>query len=103
MMLGAFCADLIATFRTLAARRRITLDAIEFSANCSLNNPLMHIGVHGETGHPGIERIEGAFYVSADSPPDELETLWMETLLRSPLYSTLNRAVQIEIRLSITL
>lgn len=102
LMLGAFCADLTATFRSLANRSRITLDALEFSANCTLNNPLMHIGVRGETGHPGIERIEGTLYLSADASPGDLEALWAETLKRSPLFNTLQTAVIFELRLSIT-
>src|SRR5690349_309028 len=84
LMLGALCADLISTFRSLASRRRIHLDALEFSANCSLNNALIHVGVHGETGHPGVERIDGVLYVSADASQDELESLWTEALHRSP-------------------
>lgn len=102
MMLGALCADITATFRSLAQRRRITLDALEFSANCTLNNPLVHVGVQGESGHPGIERIEGTLYVSANASQLELDSLWDDALNRSPLYNTLVHTVDLQLRMSVT-
>lgn len=102
LMLGAFAADLTGTFRSLIGARRIPLDALEFSATCTLNNPLVHVGVIGEEGHPGIERIEGTLYVSADADDDTLAELWQESLVRSPLYNTLNRSVELSLRLMTT-
>ena len=102
MMLGAFAADLTATFRALAARQRLPLDALEFSATCILNNPLVHVGVIGETGHPGIERIEGTLYVSSDAEASELAALWETTLARSPLYNTLCHCVELALRMQPT-
>ena len=102
LMLGAFAADITATFRALAASRRIPLDALEFSASCCLDNPLVHVGVIGEEGHPGIQRIEGTLYVAAPASELELESLWNETLVRSPLYNTLRGAVDIALRLQAT-
>jgi len=102
LMLGAFAGDLTATFRFLARKQRINLDALEFSATCTVNNPLMYVGVIGEAGHPGIERIEGTLYVSSDAEAPELDVLWCETLVRSPLYNTLRGAVELCLRLQPT-
>ena len=102
LMLGAFAADLTATFRSLAAKQRLLLDALEFSATCTLNNPLIHVGVIGEEGHPGIERIEGTLYVSSDADEADLAALWKTTLQRSPLYNTLCGAVKLSLRLQHT-
>lgn len=102
LMLGAFAADLAATFRALAAKQRLPLDALEFSATCTLNNPLVHVGVIGEEGHPGIERIEGTLYVASDACESELAALWETTLTRSPLYNTLRHAVELSLRLQPT-
>jgi len=102
LMLGAFAADLTATFRFLASSQHIQLDAVEFSASCTLNNPLMYVGVIGESGHPGIDRIEGTLYVAADADEDALADLWVETLRRSPLYNTLHGAVELSLRLQTT-
>ncbi|HZO91295.1 MAG TPA: OsmC family protein [Chthonomonadaceae bacterium] len=103
MMLGALAADLTATFRTLAHKQRLPLDALEFSASCCLHNPLVALDVVGEEGHPGIARIEGTLYVSADAEAEALEALWQETLRRSPLYNTLSGALELQLRLSPTL
>jgi hypothetical protein len=97
-MLGAFAADLTQTFRALARKQRVPLDALEFSATCTLNNPLIHVGVLGETGHPGLECIEGTLYVSADADEETLTALWRETLERSPLYHTLRPTVALYLR-----
>lgn len=102
LMLGAFAADLTATFRSLAAKQRLPLDALEFSATCTLNNPLVHVGVIGETGHPGIERIEGTLFVASDAEEADLASLWEATLLRSPLYNTLSGAVELSLRMQPT-
>ena len=101
-MLGAFAADLTATFRSLARKQRIVLDALEFSATCTLNNPLIHVGVIGEEGHPGIETIDGTLYVSADAEAQDLDALWREALIRSPLYNTLRGTVKLSLRLQPT-
>jgi hypothetical protein len=102
LMLGAFAADLTATFRSLASKQRLPLDALEFSATCSLNNPLIHVGVIGEEGHPGIERIEGTLYVSSDANEADLAALWESTLRRSPLYNTLCGVVELSLRMQAT-
>ena len=102
LMLGAFAADLTQTFRALARKRRLPLDALEFSAICTLNNPLIHVGVIGESGHPGLERIEGTLYVSTDAEEEVMTALWQETLQRSPLYTTLCKAATLSLRLQLT-
>ena len=102
LMLGAFAADLTQTFRALARKQRLPLDALEFSATCTLNNPLIHVGVIGEEGHPGLERIEGTLYVSSDAEVETLTALWHETLKRSPLYNTLCNTVELSLRLQPT-
>ncbi len=102
MMLGAFAADLTATFRSLASKQRLPLDALEFSASCTLNNPLIYVGVQGEEGHPGLQRIEGTLYVSSDAEEADLMALWKTTLERSPLYNTLRGAVELSLRMQPT-
>ena len=99
-MLGALGGDLVRGFEVQAARRRVAVDALELRLSGRLNNPLMHLGVVGETGHPGLESIEGTLYVSADAEAGVLQEMWQETLNRSPLFHTLRRgaAVAVELR-----
>ena len=100
--LGALAADLSGTFRKLASRQRITVDALEFSATCRLGNPLVPVGVIGETGNPGIAAIDGTLYVSADADEPVLESIWSDALARSPLYATFGRAAELTVRMQIT-
>jgi hypothetical protein len=96
---GALACDLLSTFQTFARRRRVRIDALECTLEFGLDNPLIHLDVVGEEGSPRIQRIEGAVYVSSDAEPDRLHEVWQETLLRSPLYTTLERATEMSLRL----
>ncbi len=98
--IGAFAADIVNGFQRAAAKRRIALDELEFSVTCRLNNPLVHVEVIGEEGHPGIEQIDGTLYVFADSEPNVIEELWNETLSMSPLVTTLKDSVTLMLRIN---
>jgi len=100
-LLAALGGDLIRGFETQAARKRVAVDALELRLSGRLNNPLTHLGVVGETGHPGLESAEGTLYVSADADAAVLEEMWRETLTRSPLFNTLRRCAAIAIALRV--
>ncbi len=102
-LLGALGGDLVTGFTTHAARRGIVVDALEASISGRLNNPLVFLGVVGETGHPGFETISGTLYVSTDADEPILRAVWQETLARSPLANTLQRCVTLSLELQITL
>src|SRR5688500_6009082 len=53
-LLGALGGDLLSGFARAAARRVVPLDALEAAVSGRLNNPLIALGVIGETGHPGF-------------------------------------------------
>lgn len=100
-LLGILGGDLLSGFTTQAARRGVSLYAIEVTVSGRLNNPLVHLGVVGEHGHPGFETISGTLYVSAEAEEPELDRLWQETLRRSPLVNTLERAVTLSLALQV--
>src|SRR5947208_51170 len=52
-VLAAIGADLVKGFQSAADRRRLTVDQIEAVVSGQLDNPLVHLGVVGEAGHPG--------------------------------------------------
>jgi len=64
-----------------------------------LENPLLFLGVVGETGSPGVAQISGVLYVSADADETILHTIWQSTLARSPLYNTLKPGVVLDLEL----
>jgi OsmC-like protein len=99
MLLGALAGDLLAGFEAQAARGQVAVHEAELNVTGRLDNVLVHLGVIGETGHPGLASITGAFYVSADAEERVLGDLWRATLDRSPLYHTLSRCAAVSIRL----
>jgi uncharacterized OsmC-like protein len=102
-LLGALGGDLISGFSAIAKRRGLVVDAIEARVSGQLNNPLVVLGVVGETGHPGFQAISATLYVSVDADEALLEEVWQETLNRSPLVNTLNRSVDLALELKGTI
>src|SRR5262245_41579159 len=56
-LLGAVGADLVNGFVALARRKRLEVDRVEARVEGRLGNPLVALGVVGERGDPGLERI----------------------------------------------
>lgn len=102
-VLGAVGADLVGGLRAEARRRRIALDEVEAVVGCELVNPLTHIGVVGEEGHPGIRRLEVKVYASTAHDEEALQPIWERVLARSPLICTLRDAVELVLELKLTI
>jgi hypothetical protein len=102
-LLGALGSDLVNGFAAGAARRGISIYDLEASVSGRLNNPLVLLGVVGETGHAGFQAINATLYISADSDDEVLELVWQETLARSPLVNTLQRGVTLSLELKSTI
>ena len=98
-LLGALGADLTASFERHAARQGIVVDALEMVLSGRLENPLVYLGVVGETGSPGFAWIGGVLYVSADADETTLRAVWETTLAHSPLYNTLKPGVALNLEL----
>ena len=99
--LGAFSADIVTGFQNAASRKRINVFDLELSASCQLDNPLVFLGVVGESGTPAVKNVSGTLYVSSDAEDGVLKDVWDETLARSPLASTLKNCVDLELRMNV--
>lgn len=102
-LLGALGGDIAAGFHSVAPRFGVSIDALEVSLSGQLNNSLVLLGVIGESGHPGLETIEGRIYISADAEEKTLQEIWEVVQTRSPLVNTLKRSVELKLGLVITL
>ena len=100
-VLGALGGDLVCGFERAASAQGLTLHAIEVALNGRLDNILVHLGVVGEQGHPGLGSIQGTVYVNADGDQQVIEGAWRTTLAHSPLYHTLTRSSSVTINLRI--
>ncbi len=98
-VLAALGADLVNGLCALAQRQRLSIDDAEAVVSGTLNNPLAHLGVVGEEGHPGLEKLAVTVYVSSIDPEEDVRRVWEETVRRSPLAQTLQRAVDLDLTL----
>ena len=102
-VLGAIGADIVNGFQTLARKRRVEVDQVEAVVGGKLNNPLTYLGVVGESGHPGLERVSVKVYVASIAAEEEVRRVWQETLDKSPLVRTFQPAIRFEINLQVVL
>jgi uncharacterized OsmC-like protein len=101
-LLGALGGDLVGGFRALARQRRLSIDDVEATVDATLVNPLTHLGVVGERGHPGLERVAVRVHVATLEPEEAVRAAWDEALRRSPLARTLAAAARVEIVMTVT-
>lgn len=101
--LGALAADIVGGLQVISHRRRLKLDNVEAVLSGELNNPLTYLGVVGETGHPGLERVNVTVYVSSTGSEEEIGLIWEEMLQKSPLVNTLKRAVKLDLVMKVVI
>jgi uncharacterized OsmC-like protein/TusA-related sulfurtransferase len=99
-LLASLASCLTVGYKAQASRKNIEIDNLELSLKGGLENVLFHMALE-EDGSPKIKRIVGTFYVSSPESEHVLEELWNNTLVRSPIYQTLNQLIMIDIKLSI--
>ena len=97
-VLGAIGADLVCGMSELARRRRVEVDSVEALVSGELNNPLTHLGVVGEEGHPGVERVRVKVYVTSPESEEEIDGIWSEMLEKSPLVQTFRPVLELELK-----
>jgi hypothetical protein len=99
--LAALGADVANGFRRAAERARVPVDGIEAVVRATLENPLVHLDVVGESGFPGLERVEVRVYADTFADPDRVRAAFDAALDRSPLVATLRKAAEVVARIEI--
>jgi hypothetical protein len=89
--------------QTLARKRRLAIKRVEAVVEGELNNPLAYLGVVGETGHPGLQKVHVKVYVASIEEEATIQRLWQETLATSPLVCTFQAAIQLDLRLQLVI
>lgn len=103
VLLGALGADLVAGMKARCHRRRLEVDSVEALVHGELDNPLTHLGVVGEEGHPGLERLAVKVFVETLEEEEVVREAWDEMLARSPLYRTLAAVARCDLELHIVM
>ena len=96
-VLGAIGSDLVNGLQILGRKRRIPTDRVEAVVEGELDNPLVYLGVVGESGNPGLRKVRVKVYLASPAEEAAIEDLWQEVLRTSPLVHTFQAAVQIEL------
>ena len=102
-VLGAIGADLVNGLQALARKRRVAIERVEAVVEGELNNPLAYLGVIGETGHPGLQRVQVKVYVASLEEEAAIRRLWQEVLATSPLVYTFQAAIRLDLRLQVVI
>jgi TusA-related sulfurtransferase len=97
--LGAFGAALASGYATECSRDGLEIDDIEITVRSKLINVLAHMGV--EEGDPGFSGIEVKCFVSTMEDEAKVRKAWERTVRRSPLAATLEKAVELNIKLMV--
>lgn len=102
-VLGAIGADIVNGLHSLARQRRVEIDHVEAVVQGQLNNPLTALGVIGEEGHPGLEKVKVTVYVASIETEAEVHRVWQEMLARSPLVRTFQSAIQFDLSFQVVI
>lgn len=98
-LIAALAGDLTAGFATECAKSNIEVDDIEMTISGRLKNILAHMGL--EEGDPSFESIEMKCFVSSFEDETKVREAWSRTIRRSPLLVTLQKAMNITMKLAI--
>lgn len=101
-MLASLGSCLTVGFKSHASRMGITVDAIEFTLKGGLDNVLFYLGIE-QTGSPAFSKITGALFVTSPDDETHLQECWNTTLQRSPVYQTLKKGTEMDLKLEVVL
>lgn len=97
--IGALSASLSTAFATESAKEGMDIDDVEITIRCQLENILAHLGM--EEGFPGISRIDIKCFITSMDDPKRIKDIWDQTVNRSPIYATLAKSTEINMKVSI--
>ena len=98
-LLGALAGSLTSGFASECAMENLEIDDIEISINGRLRNVMAHLGL--EEGDPSFESIELKCFASSMDDEDKIRAAWNRTVDRSPVASTLRKAMDLKIKLAV--
>ncbi len=98
-LLGALAADLITGFGVACSRAGLEVDDLELTANGRLHDVTAHLGL--SDGDPSLAAIDVKLFASTFDDEARVRAVWDDTLRRSPLYATLQKATALTAKLAI--
>ncbi len=98
-LLSSLAGDLVSGYFAECARSGLEVDDVEITVAGKLHNVLAHLGT--EEGDPSVSSIELKCYATSFEPEEALRKTWERTVLRSPVASTLSKAVELKIKFAV--
>lgn len=98
-LFGALAGSLTTAFATDCARENLEIDDIELTLTGTLDNVLAHMGL--EDGDPSVHHIECKCFASTFADEDQVRMVWEQTVRRSPIVSTLQKSLDLQLKLVI--
>ncbi|MCB1098640.1 MAG: OsmC family protein [Verrucomicrobiae bacterium] len=98
-LLGALASDVMNGFATQCGQRGLGVDELEANVSGRLTNVLAHVAM--EEGDPSFSKIELTVFVTSPAAGADLRTAFDETLRRSPLFATLQKACEATARIAV--
>ena len=99
LLVAALVTDLLAGLGRESMRAGVKVHDAELAVSAYLDNPLVALGVLGETGTAAVAALRGTLYVSCDADAETLASVWSLALERAPVHATLRRCVDLSIDL----
>lgn len=99
LLVSALAADLLTGLGRESMRAGVKVHDAEIAVSAFLDNPLVALGVVGETGSAAVAALRGTLYVSSDAGAETLASVWSLALERAPVHATLRRCVDLSIDL----
>lgn len=98
-LFGALAGSLTTAFASDCARENLEVDDIELTLTGTINNVLAHMGL--EEGDPSVQKIECKCFASTFDDEEKVRAVWRQTVSRSPLVATLQKSVELQLKLAI--
>lgn len=99
-LLAALGGSLCTAFASECRRSGLVIDDIETTVTGTLGNVLAQLGLPGE-GDPGFARIVVRCFASTLDDEAAVRECWERTVRTSPIAATLNKACELELKLSL--
>lgn len=95
---GSVLSSIILTLLEQSKKRGSIIEEIEGVLNLSLANPLSLLGVRGYDEEPTISKIIVTIFIFADLEDSDFSDFCTRALNNSPIYNTLKRSMEFEVK-----
>ena len=99
LLVGALAADLLGGLLRAATRAGVSVHDAELRLEARLDNPLVALGVVGESGSPALASVHGTLFAGCDADEARMRELWDHACAHAAVLATLRRSASIHITL----